>query len=64
MAELPKCARLSHRDFSSGIRRYFNFCELKEAKPFPTKEETAPERGSISNEWGNYQSYLNCLRMA
>ena len=56
--------RFCFRSFSSAIRCYFSFCELRDTTPFPVREEVVIEWSSIFNHGGTYKNYLNYLGKA
>ena len=50
--------------FTSAIRRYFSFCELRGRPPFPARKSAALEWCSISNPRAAFSNYVNYLKKA
>ena len=50
--------------FASGVRSYFDFCELRAVRPFPAQEHIVIQRSSVSRAgltFSNYVSYVKKL---
>ena len=51
--------------FASGVRSYFDFCELRDVRPFPAQEQIVIQRSSVSQAglaFSNYASYVKKVR--
>ena len=56
--------QFNYRSFCSATRLYFSFCEIKNARPYPAREQVVLQRGSLSKPGATYGSYINFLRKA
>ena len=56
--------RFCFGSFTSAIRCYYNFCELRETPPFPVKAISVIEWSSIFNPGATFNNYVNYLKKA